>query len=62
MTQMMETLEGRQMFSATVPTADTTEPVVLPAVQVTDMRKAGGDTTTSGKPFLRFKFETVFTT
>ncbi len=27
-----------------------------------DMRKAGGDPATSGKEFLRFRFETVFTT
>ena len=62
MTQMMETLEGRQMFSATVPTADTAQPVLLPAVQVTDMRKAGGDPSTSGKVFLTFTFQTVFVT
>ena len=27
-----------------------------------EMRKAGGDPAASGKPFLRFKFDTVFTT
>jgi len=27
-----------------------------------EMRKAGGDPTASGKPFLQFKFDTVFTT
>lgn len=32
------------------------EPVVI------DMRKAGGDPQSAGKPFLNFKFATVFTT
>lgn len=27
-----------------------------------EMRKAGGDPTSAGKPFLKFKFDTVFTT
>src|SRR5262245_490246 len=27
-----------------------------------EMRKAGGDPTSAGKPFLQFKFDTVFTT
>jgi type VI secretion system secreted protein Hcp len=29
---------------------------------IIEMRKSGGDPATSGKPFLRFKFSTVFTT
>ena len=29
---------------------------------IIEMRKAGGDPAASGKPFLRFKFDTVFTT
>ena len=29
---------------------------------IIEMRKAGGDPSSAGKPFLRFRFETVFTT
>jgi type VI secretion system secreted protein Hcp len=32
------------------------------ATVVVEMRKAGGDPATAGKPFLRFSFSTVFTT
>ena len=60
---MLESLEARQLYSvtATAPLQEQTTPAPVEQTVTVDARKSGG-TSTSGKEFLVFRFETVFTT